>query len=273
MGSHAHRCRSYPDRVRIDLNADLGEGIGDDAALLAVVTSANVATGAHAGGGAVLTATVREAVRRRVAVGAHPSYRDRAGFGRRSRLAALRADAGARAAFVADLAGQVLAVAETVERAGGALSHVKAHGALYNEAVVDPVAAGVLVAAVASAAERCGHPVALVTQPGGVLARLAQQAGLAVRGEGFVDRGYRADGGLVARGEPGALLADVDAMVAQALALAAGSVRAVDGATVAVGIDTLCVHGDTPQAVEAARAVRRALEQAGWQVQAPGAGA
>jgi UPF0271 protein len=257
--------------VRIDLNADVGEGMGDDAALMALVTSANVATGAHAGGGRVLGDTVAEAVRRGVAVGAHPSYRDRAGFGRRSLLGTLRTDSSACRAFAADLVEQVLGVAAAVERRGGSLTHVKAHGALYNEAVADQLAADLVVGAVLDAAERCGYPIALVTQPGGRLARAGAEAALPVVREGFVDRGYRADGALVARGQPGALLGDVPAMVEQALALAAGSVRSVDGTAVAVPVETLCVHGDTPQALAAAAAVRGALEAAGWEVAHPGA--
>jgi 5-oxoprolinase (ATP-hydrolysing) subunit A len=262
--------RSYPDPVRIDLNADLGEGMADDATLLEVVTSANVATGAHAGGGRLLERTVAAAVAGGVAVGAHPSYRDRAGFGRRSLLESLRHDPGVRAAFVADLVEQVLAVAHAAGRAGGALGHVKAHGALYNEAVLDPLAAAVVTEAVQVAAQRCGCPLAVVTQPAGVLAEVAAAAGLVVHAEGFVDRGYRPDGGLVPRGTPGALLPDVPAMVEQALALAGGSVATADGGRIALAVDTLCVHGDTPQALAAARAVRDALEAAGWQVVAPG---
>jgi UPF0271 protein len=255
--------------VRIDLNADLGEGMGQDDALLEVVTSANVATGAHAGGGALLAATVAGAVRRGVAVGAHPAYPDRAGFGRRSLLAELHADPAARRDWTDQLLGQVVLVAEAAAAQGAVLAHVKPHGALYHDASADPLAAGLVAAAVRAVADRTGHPIAVVTQPGALLAAAAADAGLPVLVEGFADRGYRPDGALVPRGEAGALLADVPAMVAQGLALAQGSVRATDGSVVRVGLDTLCVHGDTPQALAAARALRAALEAAGWQVRAP----
>ena len=262
----------YPACVRIDLNADLGEGVGDDAALLGIVTSASIATGAHAGGGDVLRQAVADCVRRGVAVGAHPSYRDRVGFGRRSVLDVLRVDAGGRAAFAADLVGQILAVADEARRWGVPLAHVKAHGALYNEAVADPLAAEIVVSAVREVARRLGVAPALLTQPGGVLARLAERAGLEVWAEGFVDRGYLASGRLVPRGSPGALVAGAEAMSAQAVGLASGRVRAVDGEDgqwVRLEVVTLCVHGDTPDAVHAARRVRAALEHAGWQVAAP----
>jgi UPF0271 protein len=270
MAGRATLPRSYPAAVRIDLNADLGEGVGDDSALLGIVTSANLATGAHAGGGAVLQQSVATAARHGVAIGAHPAYRDRAGFGRRSELAALRAEPAGRARFVADLVDQVLTVAGEARRCGVGLQHVKAHGALYNEAVVDEVAAALLVAAVTEVGDRLGGAPAVVTQPGGVLAQLAEEAGLAVLAEGFVDRGYLPSGSLVPRGRPGALHAGTAAMTAQALDLARGRVHAVDGTWVALRVDTLCVHGDTPGAVAAARLVRAALEAAGWRVAAPG---
>jgi UPF0271 protein len=257
--------------VRIDLNADLGEGLGDDAALLGIVTSANLATGAHAGGGPVLQAAAADAVRHGVAVGEHPSYRDRAGFGRRSVLEQLRADPDARRSLVVDLVAQVLLVAAEAEQLGVQLRHVKAHGALYNEAVVDDLAAELVVRAVIESGRRCGYVPAVLTQPGGVLAGLAEEAGVVVRAEGFVDRGYLPSGSLVPRGDPGALLPDAAAMAAQAVDLASGRVRCVDGSQVLLKVDTLCVHGDTPDAVAAARAVRSALMSGGWQVVAPGA--
>jgi len=255
--------------MRIDLNADLGEGVGDDAALLSLVTSANIATGAHAGGGGVLDSAVAGAAARGVAVGAHPSYRDRAGFGRTSGLAGLRSSREARAGFIADLADQVMAVTAAADRHGVPLTHVKPHGALYNEAVVDRLAAEVVVEAVDRVVRGCGYPVAVLTQPGGALGSAARSAGLSVVAEGFVDRRYTAAGRLVARDEPGAVLSDVDAMVAQATGLAAGRVRTVGGDMLALQVDSLCVHGDTPGAVAAAQAVRAALVAAGWQIAAP----
>lgn len=255
--------------MRIDLNADLGEGMGDDEALLQVVTSANIATGAHAGGGEVLRLAVARAVAHGVAIGAHPSYRDVAGFGRRSRLGEVRSSRAHRADLVADLRGQIMTVAAEAERHGARLAHVKAHGALYNEAVADEVAAGVLLEAILGAVELLGHTLAVLTQPGGHHARMAAEAGLRVVAEGFVDRAYSQGGGLVPRSHPGAVLADVGAMVDQALALAAGQLRTGDGGTLRLRVDSLCVHGDTPRAVQAARSVRAALEARGWRL--PGA--
>ena len=253
----------------IDLNADLGEGVGDDEALLEVVTSANIATGAHAGGGTLLQRAVEVAVRSGVAVGAHPSYRDRAGFGRASRLAVLRADPGARAALTHDLIDQILTVARVAERAGAALTHVKAHGSIYNEAVHDPLAAGVVLEAVQAVSDRLGYRVAVMSLPDGHLARSAAAAGIAVIAEGFVDRGYARSGQLVARGRPGDLHESIEVMVGQALALAAGTVRCVEGPMIEVSVGSLCVHGDTPGAVAAARSVHTALLGAGWQVRSP----
>lgn len=260
---------TYPEPVgRIDLNADLGEGVGDDAALLGIVTSANIATGAHAGGGDVLRRAVAEAADRNVALGAHPSYRDRPGFGRASHLPALRADAPATRSFIKDLAAQVLAVADEADRHDRVLSHVKPHGSLYNEAVLDPLAADIVVAAVRAVADTLGHSPAVVTQPHGHLWERARAAGLIVLAEGFVDRRYLGSGHLVGRATPGAVLEDVAAMVEQALRLAGSTVVAQDGSALRMPVDSLCVHGDTPDAVRAARAVRSALEGAGWQVTA-----
>ena len=255
---------------RIDLNADLGEGVGDDEALLDIVTSANIATGAHAGGGAVLTRAVADAARRGVGIGAHPSYRDRAGFGRASHLAVLHRDVSARSLLAGDLVAQILVVAREAEGQGVALAHVKAHGSLYNEAVRDPVAAQVVADAVLGAEHTLGYRVAVLTQPGGELATLASRRGMTVLGEGFADRGYLSTGQLVGRSEPGAVLSDIESMVAQALDLAGGHVTPIDGPRSAVAVDSLCVHGDTPGAVAAARAIREALEAQGWEVVAPG---
>ncbi len=256
--------------MRIDLNADLGEGIGDDEAMLAIVSSASIATGAHAGGGAVLAQAVAAAAGHQVAIGAHPSYRDRAGFGRASHLEVLHRDPSARSHLVADLVGQIVLVAREAERHGRALAHVKAHGSLYNESVRDPVAAMVVCEAVLGAGHELGQGIALMTQPGGELARVAADRGMAVIHEGFADRGYLRTGQLVPRDQPGALHEGVDAMVAQALDLAAGHVTPVDGDRIPVTVDSLCVHGDTPGAVAAARAIRAALEARGWQVASPG---
>ena len=255
--------------MRIDLNADLGEGVGDDEALLAIVTSANIATGAHAGGGAVLARAVAAAARRGVAIGAHPSYRDRVGFGRASHLGVLHRDVSARSLLVGDLVAQILVVAREAERHGVTLAHVKAHGSLYNEAVHDPVAAQVVADAVLGAENALGYRISVMTQPGGELARMAGGRAMVLIPEGFADRGYSSTGQLVPRGEPGAVHADTGSMVAQALDLAGGHVDPLDGPRIAVEVHSLCVHGDTPGAVAAARAIRAALEQQGWLVVAP----
>jgi UPF0271 protein len=257
------------DGMQIDLNADLGEGVGDDEALLDIVTSASIATGAHAGGGVVLSRAVAAAARRGVAIGAHPSYRDRAGFGRASHLAVLRHDVSARSHLVGDLVEQILVVAREAERHGVTLAHVKAHGSLYNEAVHDPVAAQVVADAVLGAEHTLGYRMGVMTQPGGELARMAADRDMVVIPEGFADRGYSSTGQLVTRGEPGAVHADIGSMVAQALDLAGGHVDPVDGPRVALEVHSLCVHGDTPGAVAAARAIRVALEQQGWLVVSP----
>ncbi len=222
-------------RVAIDLNADLGEGFGDDDALLAVVTSASVACGGHAGDAATMQRTCAAAAEHDVRVGAHVSYEDRERFGRRivdvssERLGSqLRAQRDALAAF-------------------GPVSFVKPHGALYHRAGDDPAVAAVVL----NAAD--GLPV--VCFPGSALAAAAgEQAVL----EGFADRAYGADGKLVDRALPGAVL-DPRAALGQAVALAGR-------------VDTLCVHGDTPGAVALALAVRRAVEAAGVEVRAFAAG-
>lgn len=249
--------------VSIDINADLGEGesaagsLEIDRPMLEVVTSTNVATGAHAGGGSVLAAVTAAAVAVPVAVGAHPSYRDRVGFGRVSQLEMVRADSAARHQLVADLVGQVLGVAEELARWGRPLQHCKPHGALYNDAVADPAAAAIVLRATEVVSQNLGYQVALVTLPLGQLWRACQLVGWPVRGEGFIDRAYTPAGTLVPRSQPGAVISERDAMVANALTLARQ------------GLATLCVHGDTPGALMAARAVRPALEDAGWTVVAP----
>jgi len=231
---------SSPTALRIDLNADLGEGVTDDAGLLAVVTSANVACGFHAGDADVMRAVCEGAVARGVTVGAQVSYRDREGFGRRS----MEVDAPVLEGWVAD---QVAALAAAAREAGTEVAFLKPHGALYHRVAVDEVQAGAVLRGSA------GLPV--LGMPGSVLLRLAAEQGREVVPEGFPDRGYTADGQLVPRGDPGALVEDPDEIAANAVALAAaGSVR------------TVCVHGDSPGAVQAARAVRTALVEAGFAV-------
>lgn len=225
----------------IDLNADLGEGVGDDDALLTLVTSANVACGFHAGDAEMARRTVRGAVRGGVSVGAHPSYRDRAHFGRRPLdLSPAR--------LADDITEQLAFLDAIASAAGGRVAYVKPHGALYNRIVADEEQAAAVVQAVVSYAPG----LAVLGLPGSAFLRLAAGAGLLPVGETFADRAYRPDGTLVPRSEPGAVLHDPDAVVAQTVALA----RA--------GAASLCVHGDTPGAVVLARRVRDALVADGF---------
>jgi UPF0271 protein len=235
----------------LDLNADLGEGAGDDDALLALVTSANVACGFHAGDAATMRAVARRAAALGVVVGAHVSYRDREGFGRR----ALEVPAATLAAEVGE---QIAALEACCAEAGTRVRYVKPHGALYNAAARDRAIAEAVVAGVAPFGV-----LPVLAPPGSELLRAAGRAGLGGVAEGFADRGYRADGSLVARGEPGALLEGAEAIAARAVAFAGGEIADAGGAPLRLEVRSLCVHGDTPGAVAAAGAVRDALERAG----------
>lgn len=251
------------DRRSVDLNSDLGESfgawsMGDDVAMLRLVTSANVACGFHGGDPSTMLATCRLAAGDGVAVGAHVSYRDLAGFGRRSM------DVPA-----AELRDEVLyqlgAITGIARVAGTAVRYVKPHGALYNRIVADEAQAG----AVAEAVALFDPSLSLLGLPGSAVERATVSRGLRFVREAFVDRGYRADGTLVPRAEPGAVLSDVDAVAARAVRMVTeGAVEAVDGAPVPVVADSLCVHGDTPGAVRMAEAVRRELDRAGVEVRA-----
>jgi UPF0271 protein len=247
----------------MDLNADLGEGfgrwtLGDDEALLDVVTSANVACGFHAGDPATIDRTVAAAVARGVAVGAQVAYPDLVGFGRRD-LEVAAAD------LTADVLYQLGAVAAFAQAAGDRLRYVKPHGALYNRIVRDPVQA----AAVVEAVRRYDPALPLLTLPGSAAMAAAERAGVAAVAEGFADRAYTRQGRLLPRGEPGAVLDDPAVVAARAARMATdGLVTAADGAEVAVRVRSLCVHGDTPGAVAIARAVRAALAAAGVTVEA-----
>ena len=247
----------------MDLNSDLGEGygrwtLGDDAALLEIVTSANVACGFHAGDPATIDRTVRAAVERGVAVGAQVSYPDLVGFGRRE----IDVPPGD---LTADVLYQLGALEAFARAAGSRVRYVKAHGALYNRIVRDPVQA----AAVAEAIRRYDPALPLLTLPGSAAAAAAAEAGVQAVGEGFADRAYTGDGRLVSRREPRAVLEDPGRVAARAARMATeGRVGTVDGGEVAVEVRSLCVHGDTPGAVELARAVRAALEEAGVALEA-----
>jgi UPF0271 protein len=250
--------------MRIDLNADVGEH--DDAkttvlerSLLATVTSVNVACGFHAGGPDVMRRTLALARELGVAAGAHPGYRDVEGFGRRDQPIVPRSIENLVAYQVGAL--QALARAE-----GVAITHVKPHGALYNQAARDEDVA----AAVAAAVRHVDPALRLVALAGSRLAEAGAAAGLRVVAEGFVDRGYRADGTLVPRDAPGALVTDPASAARRAIALARdGRIPTEGGGHLEVRVETLCVHGDTPGALAIARAARAALEEAGLVVAAP----
>ncbi|MGQ3055013.1 MAG: 5-oxoprolinase subunit PxpA [Roseateles sp.] len=239
--------------MNVDLNADLGEGAADDAELLALVSSANIACGWHAGNARLMQATVSAALARGVAIGAHPSYPDRENFGR-SEMRLAPADVHA------DLVYQIGALDALVRAAGGRLHHVKPHGALYNQAARDPALADAVVAAV-----RAVDPgLAVYGLAGGELLRAAERAGLRGAAEVFADRGYRADGSLVPRSQPGAHVNDVALAVARTLRMVReGVVQAVTGETVPLQAQTLCLHGDGPHALAFARAIHAALTAAG----------
>jgi UPF0271 protein len=245
--------------MAVDLNADLGEGMGEDEALLAVVSSANIACGGHAGDALTMARTLRAAAERGVAAGAHPGFEDRAHFGRRELDLP-----------PAEVREQVLRQLESIAAAARAegvrLRHVKAHGALYNRAAREPA----LARAVAGAVRAFDPDLAFYALAGSALARAGREAGLFTVEEAFADRAYGPDGSLAPRSEPGAVLHDAAAVAARALEMAtAGRVRALDGSPVRLVAQTLCVHGDTPGAVAMARAVRVALEAAGVRIAAP----
>lgn len=247
----------------IDLNADLGETVdgvptADDDAMFAVISSASIACGGHAGDAASMRASVQRAARAGVAVGAHPSYPDRAGFGR---IAVPMHPADLEAA----VGGQLAALRD----AGADIRYVKPHGALYHAAGAEPAQAAAVVRAVAALADELGRPVPVLGL-GDALAAAAAGAGLPFVREAFLDRGYTAVGDLVPRGEPGALLGDPAIVAARAVRLVReGTVEAVDGSVVATRAASLCVHGDSPAAVAMARAVRAALDADGIEVRAP----
>jgi 5-oxoprolinase (ATP-hydrolysing) subunit A len=242
----------------IDLNADVGESLGpwpmgEDARLIPLVSSVNVACGLHAGDPLTIQRTVATAVAHGIAIGAHPGYPDLIGFGRRD--LDMAADE-----LEASIVYQVGAVAAFARAMGSELRHVKAHGALYNRAARDPSVA----ASIARAVRSVSRDLILVGLAGSAMLVAGTEAGLVVAAEAFADRAYEPDGSLRSRRLAGAVLPNAEAAAAQAVAIARdGHVVAHDGAEVKVRADTICIHGDTPEAAEVARAVREALEAAG----------
>ena len=242
----------------MDLNADLGEGfgvwrLGDDEALLGLVTSANVACGFHAGDAMTMRRVCEWAADRGVAIGAQVGYRDLAGFGRRRidyDLAELRDE----------IIYQIGALDAFCRLQGDRVRYVKPHGALYNTATVDVWQASAIVAAIVD----YDRTLPVLCLPHSTLAAVAGQAGLRVVAEGYADRAYQADGALVPRGQPGAVLSDVDIVAARAVRLAtAAEIEAQDGTVISSSVESLCLHGDTPGAVDLTARVRDSLRAAG----------
>jgi len=248
---------------RIDLNCDMGESygvyhLGNDEALLALITSANIACGYHAGDAMVMDRTVRLAVAHGVAIGAHPSFPDRVGFGRRPMHLAPEE-------LENDVLYQVGALAAFARAAGSMLVHVKPHGALYNMAAADIAVARAIARGVA----RADRGLVLVGLAGSALLAAAEESGLRAASEAFADRAYEADGSLRSRGLPGAVLHEPQAAAAQAVQIARdGMVTAHTGERVPLHADTLCIHGDNPAAIAIARAVRQRLAEAEVEVAA-----
>jgi len=247
----------------IDLNADLGEGfgvwqLGDDDAMLGIVTSANVACGFHAGDPAGLLRVCRSAAERGVRIGAQVSYRDLAGFGRRF------IDVAAED-LVADVVYQIGALQAIAAASGTTVSYVKPHGALYNTIVTDREQA----AAVVEAVHLVDATLPVLGMAGSAFFDEANRRGLRTVAEAFADRAYRPDGRLVSRREPGAVLQDPAAIAERvATMVTSGQVTAIDGSRIKVSVESVCVHGDSPGAVQIATAVRDRLKAAGADVRA-----
>ncbi|SEF22378.1 5-oxoprolinase subunit PxpA [Variovorax sp. NFACC27] len=244
--------------MNIDLNSDLGESLGawrmgDDASMLSLVSSANVACGFHAGDPAGILRTLRQAKEHGVVVGAHVAYRDLVGFGRRN-MDVESAD------LRADVIYQIGALKGLAAAAGTTVRYVKPHGALYNTIAHDERQARDVIAAI----REIDASLVLVALAGSPLLGWARDAGLRVVAEAFADRAYTPKGTLVSRREPGAVLHDAEEVAARMLRLASeGVVTAIDGSTVRIEAESVCVHGDSPGAVEMARQVRALLEQSG----------
>ncbi|MDP1931116.1 MAG: 5-oxoprolinase subunit PxpA [Gammaproteobacteria bacterium] len=239
--------------MHIDLNADLGEGGSHDRDLLALVTSANISCGVHAGDPDTIAAAIRLAIAHRVRIGAHPSFPDRENFGRSEMqlpFATLRNH----------MLYQLGAIDALVKAQGTELSHIKPHGALYNQAATDRVLADNL----AMIFQEFNPTLTIVGLAGGELVHAARQANLRVKSEVFADRTYTLFGTLVPRSDPGAVIHDPQRAIAQSLTMIRdGYVMSVDGHRVDVQADTLCVHGDTPEALLFAKQLRAAFTEAG----------
>ena len=239
--------------MNIDLNADLGEGCASDGELLTLVSSANIACGFHAGDAQTMLASVREALKNGVAIGAHPSFPDRENFGRTAMTLPPET-------VYAQTLYQIGALAAIARTEGGVMRHVKPHGMLYNQAAKDPQ----LADAIAKAVHACDPTLILVGLAGSELVRAGERYGLATRQEVFADRGYQADGSLVPRSQPGALIEDEEQSLAQTLGMVeTGRVKSLTGEWASVVAQTVCIHGDGEHALAFARRLRAAFEARG----------
>lgn len=247
--------------MRIDLNSDLGEGygawaMGDDAAMLSIVSSANVACGFHAGDAKGILGTLRAAAARRVAVGAHVSYPDRVGFGRRNMDVAPDE-------LTADVIYQIGALQGLAAAVGTRVRYVKPHGALYNTIAGDARQADAVIAGMLAV----DPSLVMMGLAGAPVLDRARAAGLAVVAEAFADRAYTPEGALVSRGVAGAVLHDPEVVAARVLRLATtGVIEAVDGSALRLGADSICIHGDSPGAVAMAARVREVLVAGGVEI-------
>ena len=241
-------------RGSVDLNSDLGEGAGTEAALMPLITSANIACGGHAGNDNTMRAAIELAMKNGVVVGAHPGYPDRERFGR----VPLEMDPRE---LIEAVRRQIDAIAGIASRLGARIAHVKAHGALYNQAERDPAVARNILFGIQAATG--GHELVVFAPPDSAMYAEAKAMGMKAAREGFIDRAYEPDGTLRPRTIAGALVTDPAAAAAQALAfLRDGGVTTTDGSFLKLEVDTLCIHGDTPGAAEIALAVREALRSA-----------
>ncbi|CAA9584073.1 MAG: Lactam utilization protein LamB [uncultured Thermomicrobiales bacterium] len=250
-----------PKRSTIDLNSDLGEGfgafrVGPDEELFPFISSANVACGFHGGDPRMMSRTVEQARKHNVAVGAHPGFPDLAGFGRRNIAASAEE-------IRTDVLYQIGAMAGITRAEGAALRHVKAHGALYNMAVKDPVVAE----AIARAVRQFDAALRFFVIPGSALEAAAITAGLTVVREAFADRAYHADGSLVSRSVPGAVIEDAELVAARVIRLVEeGVIETIEGDLLTLEADTICIHSDTATAVPIARAISARFARAGIDV-------
>ena len=241
---------------RVDLNADIGEGAGNDASILDFVTSANIACGGHAGDRDLMVRTIDLAKAKGVAIGAHPGFPDREGFGRRP----LQMSPGEVHDFVVE---QIAALLELTHAAGVPMQHVKPHGALYNAAATDRTMADAIAPAVANV----GPSLVLYGLAGSELITAGQRAGLRTAAEGFADRTYSSDGTLTPRSDPRALIDDPASAMAQAVQMVIErKVGSLEGKDVDLRVDTICIHGDSPHALTFAQAISEGLRAEGIEV-------